>query len=225
MKVSVIIPTLNEELTIERCVASAWDAKCDEVIVADGGSSDQTIRIVQSLSCTLIETAPGRAAQQNAAARQASGEVLLFLHADNWLAPSACDQIREIFSRPATVCGAFRQRIEADGFLFRALEWGNALRARWPGLPYGDQGIFVRAQAFFEVGGFPAVCLLEDLLLMKRLRKVGKPHLLAGPIYVSPRRWLEHGVMRQTLRNWSILSAHCIGVPPDRLARHYTRRT
>ena len=202
-------------------MASAWAARCDEVIVADGGSSDRTCELAKTLKCTVLSTDRGRAIQQNAGAKNATGDVLLFLHADNWLSDVACDQIRKTLTEQAAICGAFRQQIQSPRMVFRWLERGNAWRADWLGRPYGDQGIFVRRDAFFTVGGFPAVPLLEDLLLMKRLRKISRPRLLPGPIYVSPRRWRKHGVVRQTLRNWSILLAHSLGVSPNRLARFY----
>jgi rSAM/selenodomain-associated transferase 2 len=221
LKISVIIPALNEEAQIQRCIASARQSGCDELIVADGGSSDRTLELARALDCKVITTDPGRAIQQHAAAMIASGEVLLFLHADNWLADSAGDQIRQALADPRTVGGAFRQRIDSTRVVFRWIERGNGLRVRWFALPYGDQGIFVRREAYFDVGGFSAVRLLEDVLLMKRVRKLGKVCLLAGPIYVSPRGWQKHGVIRQTVRNWAILTAHALGVPPNRLASYY----
>ena len=94
-------------------------------------------------------------------------------------------------------------------------------RAAWRGLPYGDQGIFVRRALFDRIGGFPETRLMEDLLFGKALRRVGRPILLPGPIHVSARRWQRHGVVRQTLRNWALLTARSFGAPPDRLARYY----
>lgn len=224
VKVTIIIPSLNEEAHIEDCVATAWDAKCDEVIVADGGSSDRTLEIVRSLACRVVQTEVGRSRQQNAAAQQSTGDVLVFLHADNCLAPDACEQIRKALRNDTAVWGAFRQRIQAPGACFRAIERGNALRVSWLGLPYGDQGMFIRRNTFFDVGGFPPTHFLEDLLLAKRLRRVGWPRLLQGPILVSARRWLQHGTVRQTLRNWSLLAKYSLGVPPDRLAEYYERQ-
>ena len=119
--------------------------------------------------------------------------------------------------------GAFSQRIDAGGLAFRLLEWGNARRARWLGLPYGDQAIFVRREAFFAAGGFPDVPLMEDVLLMQRLRRRAWPLLLPGPVHVSARRWQRHGVVRQTIRNWALLAAFASGISPERLARYYRR--
>lgn len=223
MKISVVIPALNEQDQLADCVASAWAARCDELIVGDGGSSDRTVEIARAAGCRVVKTGAGRARQQNAAARESLGEILLFLHADNRLDPTAGEQIRCALADPHTVCAAFRQRIDAAGWLFRALEFGNAWRARWRGLPYGDQGITVRRETFWALGGFPDEPLLEDLLLMRKLRRISWPKLLPGPLQVSARRWQRHGVVTQTLRNWSLLAAHRLGVSPTRLARSYRR--
>jgi hypothetical protein len=151
----------------------------------------------------------------------ANGETLLFLHADNWLAPSVGEQMRRTFAHKGLLHVAFRQRIEASGCKYRLLENGNAARVRLLGLPYGDQGIAVRAETFWRLGGFPPVPIMEDLQLMRKLRAWAWPALLEGPIYVNPRRWQQRGVVGQTLRNWSLVAAHTLGVSPAQLARFY----
>ena len=221
MQVSVIIPTINEQENIERAVSSAWDAGASEVIVADGGSTDGTLEIATALRCHLVHAPTGRAHQQNAGADQASGSVLFFQHADTWLVPQGISQIRAAVELGARH-GAFVQRIEAKGWRFRWLERGNAWRAR-RGRAYGDQGLFVQRELFERLGGFPDEPIMEDLLLSRQLRRQGRPAILAGPLYVSPRRWLRHGVIRQTLRNWSLLALHRAGVPPRTLHQWYVR--
>jgi hypothetical protein len=145
----------------------------------------------------------------------------LFLHADNWLAPEALSQVSAALADTRVPGGAFRQRIEARGVLYRLLERGNALRAgRW-GRPFGDQGIFVRREIFERIGGFPEEALLEDVLFMRQVRRFGWPVLLPGPIHVSARRWQHHGVLRQTARNWLVLGAAALGVRPARLLAYY----
>jgi rSAM/selenodomain-associated transferase 2 len=223
VRFSVVIPAVNEAAVIRRAALSAWEAGAGEVIFADGGSDDDTAAIAAACGCRVMSAPRGRASQQNAGARQATGDVLLFLHADNSLAPQAGRQLAEAFRRPQVTCGAFRQRIEAAGWAYRWLETGNAQRTLWLGMPYGDQAIFVRRQVFDELGGFKEVPLLEDVLLMQRLRRRSWPMLLAGPVYVSPRRWQQHGVVRQTLHNWRILAAFFCGIPPQRLAELYRR--
>jgi hypothetical protein len=159
----------------------------------------------------------------NAGAHVSQGDVLLFQHADNCLCQGAAAQIREALASPETPGGAFRQWIEASGWRYRLLEAGNACRVRWIGLPYGDQAIFLRRALFFELGGFPEVPLLEDLLLMQRVRRHGRVALLPGPLHVSARRWERYGVLRQTLRNWTLLAGFAAGIPLERLASYYRR--
>lgn len=221
MSVSIIIPALNEAAIIADSVAKARAAGPREVIVADGGSSDSTLSLAETAGATVVECPTGRAVQQNAGARAATGDILLFLHADTYLTADGLRQIERALADASVACGAFRQVIEANGFLYRFMERGNAFRASCRGLPYGDQGIFVRRALFDEIGGFPELKLMEDLFLMKRLRRRTRPVLLAGPLYVSARRWRRKGVIRQTVRNWSLLAAVRLGIHPDRLARFY----
>ena len=154
VNVSVVIPAINERALIGRAIASAWQAAAAEVIVVDGGSQDGTPQIAQGLQCRVLAAPAGRASQQNAGAAVATGEALLFLHADNWLAEPALAQVGQALQDPATVGGSFRQAIDAQGARFRLLEWGNGLRARWLGMPYGDQGLFVRRDLFRAIGGY-----------------------------------------------------------------------
>lgn len=221
MAVSIVIPTLNEADLVTGAVASALATAPFEVIVADGGSDDDTVRLALAAGATVISAPRGRATQQNAGAQAARGDVLLFLHADTRLAVGGVRQIESAISDSRAACGAFRQVIEADGLLYRLLERGNAWRASSRGLPYGDQGIFVRRDLFEEMGGFPELRIMEDVFLMRRLRQRSQPVLLAGPLHVSPRRWQRHGLIAQTARNWMLLAAARLGVQPDRLAGYY----
>jgi rSAM/selenodomain-associated transferase 2 len=221
IRISIVIPALNEAANIAAGVQHAWACRPHEVLVVDGGSRDDTGAIAQAAGGMVFSSPPGRGCQQNYGARQATGDVLLFLHADNWLAADGCRQIEDALQGTEVVCGAFLQSIQAAGRRYRLLESGNAWRARWLGLPYGDQGIFIRRHTFEQLGGFPDVPLMEDWLLMRRLRRVSRPVLLPGPIMVSARRWQRHGVARQTLRNWSLVAAATAGVSPHTLARFY----
>jgi rSAM/selenodomain-associated transferase 2 len=221
MELSVIIPALNEGVRIRRAIESARNAGAAEVVVVDGGSEDDTVAASESAGAIVLRGARGRAAQQNRGAQAARGRWLLFLHADNWLAPEAGAQLRGVFRRPDVGCGAFRQRIDAPGILYRGLERGNALRIRLWSLPYGDQGIFVRRDLFEQLGGFPPLPLMEDVALMRKLSRLSRPVLLPGPLHVDARRWQRQGVVQQTLRNWSLLTAYYLGVSPTRLAPSY----
>lgn len=223
MRISIIIPALNEAAVIERAIQAAQAARADEIIMVDGGSQDETVTLAEQAGCQVITSAPGRARQQNLGAHIATGDVLLFQHADNWLDKTALDQVRSALQNPRVIAGSFRQQIALPGRLYRYLEEGNAWRARCWGLPYGDQGIFLRRKTFEQAGGFPEVQLMEDVLLMQRIRRRRRPVLLAGPIHVDPRRWQRHGLVRQTLRNWTLLIALQLGVSADELACFYRR--
>ena len=223
MRLSIVIPTLNESAVIEQNILRALVLQPIEVVVADGQSTDGTGDLAWSAGATVVTSERGRGRQLNAGARAARGDTLLFLHADCWLEPLAAGQIEAALQDENVIGGAFRQRIDHDRPIFRWLERGNAARIRWRRMPYGDQGIFVRRSAFEAVGGFAEVRLMEDVLLMREFRRRGwRIELLPGPIHVDPRRWLKHGVVRQTLRNWTLLAGLKLGISPDRLAEFYS---
>ncbi len=220
--VSIIVPTLNEAAEIANCLRAAWRSGPREIIVVDGGSNDDTLVQASDLAAQIIRTRPGRAWQQNAGAAAAVGDILLFLHADCRLHPDCLAQIAALKQDGGSerLCGAFRQRIADASPIFRWIERGNGLRARL-GIPYGDQGIFVARRLFEAAGGFADMLLMEDVDLMWRLRRHTRPQLLEGPLQVSSRRWRKHGVVRQTLRNWCLVSAWSAGISSQRLARYY----
>jgi rSAM/selenodomain-associated transferase 2 len=221
---SVIIPAINEQDCIERAIRQAWSAGADQVILADGGSQDDTREIAAVHGATIVSSRPGRACQQNAGAAVATGDVLVFQHADNWFADHALAPLRLLPGTAATpLLGCFRQRLDHRHWLYRVIERGNAIRAQWLQLPYGDQGIYISRPLFHELGGFPDVPLMEDVLLMKQAKRRLRPVLQVGPLYVSTRRWEERGILPQTLRNWTLLGALHLGVSVERLAAKYPR--
>ena len=224
LRVSVIIPALNEQSLIADAIRSAHDAGAAQVIVVDGGSTDETTMVAGKQRATVLVTSPGRAIQQNAGAAVAEGDVLLFLHADCRLHPDAIHDLRRRLDAPANAVGGFfRQRIDSSDRIFRVIEAGNLARARLLKWAYGDQGIFVRTHAFRSLGGFPELTLMEDLYFIKRLKRLGPLLAISTPITVSARRWKQRGAIRQTLTNWSLITAAHLGISPNRLARFYAK--
>jgi rSAM/selenodomain-associated transferase 2 len=222
VQLSVIIPTLNEAGGIALAIERARALQPLEVIVADGGSSDDTVRIAEAAEARVLRTGRGRAVQQNQGASLARGDVLLFLHADSWLAPECRQQIeRALLSSERIPGGVFRHRFDASNPYFRILEVADSLRVCCLRIGYGDQGIFLRRSVFEQVGGFPEVALMEDVQLMRRLRDLGRIVLLPGPMFTSARRHESRGPFRQTLRNWSLLAAEQLGIDATRLAQFY----
>ena len=218
--ISVIIPTLNEAASLAELIAETRRIGDCEIVIVDGGSTDETLAQAASAD-QVLSSERGRATQQNRGAIACRGDVLLFLHADCRLPANAFDAIDAALANERTVGGCFQQQIAADGRAYRWLEWGNAWRVRWLGMAYGDQAIFIRRSVFEQLGRFSDVKLMEDVLLMQRLRRTGRFVLLADQLTVSARRWQRQGLVRQTLRNWLLLTLALCGVSPNYLARFY----
>ena len=222
--VSVIIPVLNEESRIvEQLESLSAVPGIHEVIVVDGGSSDRTVELVRAIPRARLATAAaGRASQMNAGARVASGDVLLFLHADVRLPPNAMRWVSEALSEPAVVAGAFRTWTVTEGsrtWLAPLLHLAD-IRSRYSALPYGDQALFVRADVFRQVGGFPEQPLMEDLELSRRLRRFGTVRIVPAEVRVSGRRFLSRPVYYALLVNIFPL-LYRLGLPPRLLASLY----
>ena len=224
MRISIIIPTLNEETTLPALLENLLAEGDPEVIIADGGSSDATPDIARSYRVRIISSEPGRGVQQNAGARQAGGDILLFLHCDTRLPENFAQHVEEVLGLPGTSGGAFRLKIDAPGTGFRLLEWGINLRSGVLTRVYGDQAIFVPRETFHTVGGFPDYPLLEDVALITKLKKQGRIRLAPVPVVTSARRWKKYGLLRTTLMNQIILIGYGCGVSPATLARFYYRK-
>jgi rSAM/selenodomain-associated transferase 2 len=218
MKISIIIPVLDEERRIGQCLAELQGF--EEFIVVDGGSRDRTVEIARAAGAR-VETAPrGRASQMNHGARLASGEVLLFLHADVSLPRDVRVHVERALSDAGVVAGAFRTwHVADDG---RRAPWLHLadLRSRLSGLPYGDQALFLRQEVFERAGGFPDQPLMEDLELSRRLRRLGRIAIVPASVRVSGRRFLAHPI-RDTLLVNAFPLLYRLGVPAERLARFY----
>ena len=219
MQLSVIIPTLNERDTIAALIRRVADEGVHETIVVDGGSEDGAAEIAAAAGARVIASARGRGIQQNVGARAASGDTLLFLHADTVLPQGFPRQIERALATPGTVAGAFRFKLDADTPGMRLVERMVAWRCDRFQLPYGDQGIFVRRETFERAGGFPDSPLLEDYELILRLRKIGRIAMADGDAVTSARRWRKLGLWRTTWLNNVCLLAYWLNVPTTTIAR------
>lgn len=227
MSISVIIPALNEEACLGETLRSVCTEQPREILVVDGGSSDATCELVLrrtgSVSCRvrLLHGPRGRAAQMNHGAAHATGNVLLFLHADCTLEAGSLRAAEECLERCGVAAGCFRMTVAAHGPSYRLLDACATARVRLTGLIYGDQGLFVERRLFEGLCGFPPLLLMEDVFFSRMIRREGRIVVAPRRIFVSPRRWQRQGFLRQTLRNWTLTALAALGVPPDRLAVHY----
>ncbi len=198
MKISIVIPTLDEEAALPRLLPQLLNGE-DEVIIVDGGSTDSTVEAARRFPVRVISGGRGRAVQMNAGAAQATGQVLWFLHADSQPPAAWRDQIVRALADPSVVGGSFRVRIDAAGIGYRFLDGWGRIRPFLQRNFYGDQGIFVRRSIFESLGGFPQRPALEDVDFSSRLWRAGKVVMLPGPLKTSARRWETHGFLRTVL--------------------------
>jgi len=217
---SVVIPALNEGINIEAAIRSALD-KDVEIIVVDGGSTDDTTARAVRAGARVETGYRGRALQQNRGASAARGRVLLFLHADTRLPDGYVGHVFETLMHAGTIAGAFRFKTSLDSPLMNLIELVTNVRARYFNLPYGDQGLFIRKPVFESVGGFPDVPIAEDLFLVRRLSKQGRIKIAPAHAVTSGRRWKTIGILRTTLINQVILAGCCLGIAHPTLASLY----
>ena len=222
MKLSVIMPVLDEAATITAALESlaTYRHRGVEVIVVDGGSSDGTLERARPFCDRAIQAPRGRAAQMNAGAAIAQGDVLLFLHADTQLPADADAIVTDGLSASRKTWGRFDIRIDGGARLGMIGGMMN-LRSRLTGIATGDQAIFVRREAFEQIGGYPAIELMEDVALSTRLRQTGRPLCLRATVTTSGRRWRKHGVLHTILLMWRLRLAYYFGAAPASLARRY----
>jgi rSAM/selenodomain-associated transferase 2 len=217
LRLSVVVPVLDEAARIRDALRALAPlrARGHEVIVVDGGSSDGTAEVAAGLCDRVVNASRGRALQMNAGARAATGDMLLFLHADTRLPAGA-----EILVFGAPIWGRFDVRIEGRHPLLKVVAWAMNLRSRLTGIATGDQAIFVRRAAF---PGFPEIALLEDVAFSAMMKRRARPACLRAKVLTSGRRWESRGVLRTIFLMWRLRLMYFFGARPDDLARIYHR--
>ena len=221
MDISVIIPVLNEEKTIAASLTALMALKPHEVIVVDGGSVDQTREISAETGALVMTGARGRARQMNIGAQQASGEILLFLHADTRLPPAALVDIGRALRDPRYLGGHFDVDLDGDHWMLKVVSAMINHRSRITKVGTGDQAIFVRREVFARAGGFPDIPLMEDIAFCRALKRLGGIACLRTKVVTSARRWEIEGVWRTIVKMWILKLLYLGGVSPVKLKRFY----
>ncbi len=225
-RLSIVVPVLDEAGAIAGHLAALAPlrARSAEVIVVDGGSFDDTVACARSGADRVLAAPRGRASQMNAGAEAATGDILLFLHADTRLPPGADALIYEALAAGGRVWGRFDVRIEGRHRLLGLVAALMNRRSRLTGIATGDQAIFVTRDAFERAEGYPDIPLMEDLVLSRRLKRLSRPACLESPVTTSGRRWERHGVVRTILTMWRLRLAFWLGADPHALALAYGYR-
>lgn len=221
MNVSVIIPVLNEEKTIAATLHALIMLQPHEIIVVDGGSHDRSREICRQLGAQVLSSERGRARQMNYGARYATGDILLFLHADSQLPDSAFQDIAAALSDGCCLGGRFDVELEGSHWMLKVVGALINYRSRATKVGTGDQAIFVRRAVFTEVGGYPDIPLMEDIALCRLLKRLGGIACLRSRVVTSARRWESDGVWRTIFRMWTLKFLYLAGVSPVRLKQFY----
>lgn len=222
MKISIIIPVLNEEKKLSKTLSylQSFRHSGHEVIVVDGGSTDNSLKLVRESADIVVVSEPGRALQMNSGAAIATGAVYLFLHADTVLPENAL-QLISSFNHNKHYWGRFDIRLSSDRIIFRLIEYMINLRSRLTSIATGDQAIFIEHELFKSIGGFPEIVLMEDIAISRLLKKQLIPVCLKTKVATSSRRWETNGVVATVLLMWKLRLYYFFGVSPEKLGRLY----
>jgi len=224
---SIIIPVLNEADKINSLIEHLQKQNHEssyEIIVVDGDPQGSTVGAIQDKDATTITADKGRGKQMNTGASGARGEILIFLHADTILPEHALEKISRAMQDSDYAGGAFDLKIDSDRLFLKYISFRASLRSRWNRIPYGDQAIFIRKKYFDQIGGYQEIPLMEDVDLMRRIKKDGKKIvILQDKVITSARRWESDGVLFTTLRNQILVRLFYLGISPHRLAKYYWR--
>ncbi len=225
IKFSIIIPVVHEGERINELIEylKRLDSEKNvEMIIVDGAPEGDTLRAIHSNNVIKISSEKGRAKQMNAGASVAHGEILIFLHADTELPPHALRKINSFMERKKYVGGAFDLGIKSDKFIFKVIGNFASIRSRLNRIPFGDQSLFIRREYFNQIRGYKEIPLMEDMELMRRIKKSGdKIRIFYDRVMTSPRRWEKEGVIYCTLRDWILQVLYFLGISPDKLAKFY----
>lgn len=224
-RISIVIPALNEEATIDECIAAIrrldGGERC-EVVVVDGDARGTTLAAVADGAVVKMIADPGRSSQMNHGAAAASGAVLLFLHADTRLPDRALRDVLDVLRDPSVVGGAFAHRFDSPRRVYRFMSYLLSRWTRWTRLPFGDQALFLRRNYFEAVGGFAPIAVMEDYELVRRIKGRGdRLRLLPSAATTSCRRLEDEGIARRVFKNWIMCALFDAGVPARGLVRHY----
>ncbi len=233
-QISIILPVFNEALHLQESI-EALVSVCSsqhQLIIVDGGSEDATLEIADSalrhaeptLEFLLIQAEKGRAVQMNAGAARATGDVLLFLHADTHLPADAIQVLQNLYAKQAQgspFWGRFDVRLSGHNKAFRVIETFINLRSRLTSVATGDQAIFIDSKLFQKTGGYPDIALMEDIAISKRLRNIVAPVCLKARVLTSSRRWESRGILSTVLLMWKLRFLYLLGVSPARLVKMY----
>jgi rSAM/selenodomain-associated transferase 2 len=223
--ISTILPVLKESERINEVIAHLRELRSDagmEIIVVDGDPWGGTIKTIRDSEVITAISEKGRACQMNCGTTLATGDILLFLHADTLLPEDALTRIKAAMNDSRFVAGAFDLGIDTEQRIFRITEKYVALRTRLTRVPFGDQAIFIRKNYFDKIGGYKDIPLMEDVEIMRRIRKQGdKIFIIPEKVMTSARRWEKEGILYCAFRNWALQLSYALGVPPERLVKWY----
>jgi rSAM/selenodomain-associated transferase 2 len=222
IKISIIVPVLNEQINLPEALSNLqpFRRQGHEVVIVDGGSSDNSLMLAQQAADTVIVSKAGRALQMNSGAAVATGDIFLFLHCDTLLPENALEVIAGNFQRK-NYWGRFDVRLSGNKFVFRLIERLMNLRSRLTSIATGDQAIFIERKLFNRLGGFPEIALMEDISISGLLRKRSSPVCLKQQVITSSRRWENNGVVATVLLMWKLRLLYFFGVSADKLSQKY----
>ncbi len=226
--ISIIIPVYNEERYINSTVADLLSRQTEvpvEILIIDGSKRKNTIGTIRNRQVVKISSSRGRALQMNIGASRAGKNILLFLHCDTILPEHAFEDIVNVFNSTSSVAGAFDLSLDNSRLLFRLIGKWASWKHRLTRIPYGDQAIFIRKDYFEKIGGYKEIPLMEDLDLMKRIkRKKDTITILRSSVKTSSRKWEEEGPLETIFKNWMLQALYLFGVSPEQLVRYYYRK-